>query len=407
MNTQKLVKFTSATRGWRGVPMAIVAFCMAATMSSYADANIAEDVKRAKAEYDIAALVYPGYHPDPRWKELGLFPEGQGEWFNVKDAKPKWPGHDQPRVPVWGYENEADPKVMEKKIEAASSHGVNVFIFDWYWYGERPFLEGALADGFLGAKNNGKMKFFLMWANHDWSDYVDKRVTSRRTKTIWRGGVDGEAFRRMTRRAIEKFLSRPNYYRICGKPVFMIYEVGSFVKGMGGMEKAAAALRQFDADCAKAGLGGVHIMACSWGQCKPEHIAALGIESATMYTYAHHVRPKGDYAQWAEKGLAKLDSEKARLKGLKAYFAHASVGWDNNPRTPDTEKDSVVTGSTPEKFEKVLRRAKDWCDRNTPPGYPKLISINAWNEWIEGSYLEPDEKNGMGYLEAIRRVFVR
>ena len=359
------------------------------------------------AEYDIAALVYPGYHPEPRWKELGLFPEGQGEWFNVKDAKPKWPGHYQPRVPVWGYENEADPKVMEKKIEAASSHGVNVFIFDWYWYGERPFLEGAVADGFLGAKNNGKMKFFLMWANHNWSDCVDKRASARHSKTIWLGGVDGEAFRRMTRRAIEKFLSRPNYYRICGKPVFMIYEVGSFVKGMGGMEKAAAALRQFDADCAKAGLGGVHIMACSWGQCKPEHVASLGIESATMYTYAHHVRPKGDYAQWAEKGLAKLDSEKARLKGLKAYFAHASVGWDSNPRTPDTEKDSVVTGSSPEKFEKVLRRAKDWCDRNTPPGYPKLISINAWNEWIEGSYLEPDEKHGMGYLEAIRRVFVR
>jgi hypothetical protein len=50
-------------------------------------------------------------------------------------------------------------------------------------------------------------------------------------------------------------------------------------------------------------------------------------------------------------------------------------------------------------------RAKDWCDRNTPEGYPKLISINAWNEWIEGSYLEPDEKYGMGYLEAVKHVF--
>jgi hypothetical protein len=249
------------------------------------------------------------------------------------------------------------------------------------------------------------MKFFLMWANHNWTDCVDKRATERNSKTIWTGGVDGEAFRRMTRRAIEKFLSRPNYYRICGKPVFMIYEVGTFVKGMGGMEQAAAALRQFDADCAKAGLGGVHLMACSSSQCRPEHIAALGIESATMYTYRHHVHPKGDYAQWAKKGLARLDSEKARLKGLKAYFAHASVGWDDNPRYP--EKRPYVTGSSPEKFEKVLRSAKDWCDRNTPPGYPKLISINAWNEWIEGSYLEPDEKYGMGYLEAIRRVFVR
>ena len=122
-------------------------------------------------------------------------------------------------------------------------------------------------------------------------------------------------------------------------------------------------------------------------------------------TEKRHIHPKGDYAQWAKRGLAKLDSERARLKGLKAYFAHASVGWDDNPRYP--EKRPYVTGSSPEKFEKVLRSAKDWCDRNTPPGYPKLISINAWNEWIEGSYLEPDEKYGMGYLEAIRRVFVR
>ena len=58
-----------------------------------------------------------------------------------------------------------------------------------------------------------------------------------------------------------------------------------------------------------------------------------------------------------------------------------------------------------QEFEKALRDVKDWCDRNTPAGYPRLISINAWNEWIEGSYLEPDEKYGMGYLEAIHKVF--
>jgi hypothetical protein len=62
--------------------------------------------------------------------------------------------------------------------------------------------------------------------------------------------------------------------------------------------------------------------------------------------------------------------------------------------------------STPEKFEAVLRRAKDWCDRNTPDGAPKLISVNSWNEWTEGSYLEPDTHFKFGYLEAVRRVFV-
>ena len=117
--------------------------------------------------YDVAAFVWPAYHPEPRWAELGIFKAGKGEWQNVWEAVPKWKGHRQPLKPLWGYENEADPKVMEKKIEAAVAHGVNVFIYDWYWYGGRPFLEDALNKGFLGASNNGKMKFFIMWANHD------------------------------------------------------------------------------------------------------------------------------------------------------------------------------------------------------------------------------------------------
>ena len=107
---------------------------------------------------------------------------------------------------------------------------------------------------------------------------------------------------------------------------------------------------------------------------------------------------------WAERGLAKLDSEKARLKGLKVYFGHATVGWDTNPRYPEVLR-QVVT-CTPAEFEKSLCGVKDWCDRNTPPGYQKFISINAWNEWIEGSYLEPDDRNGTGYLDAVKKVFL-
>ena len=100
---------------------------------------------------------------------------------------------------------------------------------------------------------------------------------------------------------------------------------------------------------------------------------------------------------------ARFDAAKRGL-GI-AYFPHASVGWDNNPRFPKEVKAAAAVGSTPEKFEHVLRRAKDWLDRNPQPGMPKLITVNAWNEWTEGSYLEPDTVNGLGYLEAVRRVF--
>jgi hypothetical protein len=129
--------------------------------------------------YDIAAYVWPAYHPDPRFKEIGVFKDGKGEWEAVYSAKPKFPGDKQPQVPLWGYTNEADPKVMEKKINAATSHGVNIFIYDWYWYDGKPFLESALDSGFLQAKNRNKMKFYLMWANHDHTNYLDNTTDDK------------------------------------------------------------------------------------------------------------------------------------------------------------------------------------------------------------------------------------
>ena len=84
---------------------------------------------------------------------------------------------------------------------------------------------------------------------------------------------------------------------------------------------------------------------------------------------------------------------------------HASVGWDTNPRYPAGSVQATAVDSTPEKFEAALRRAREWCDANTPEGAPKLITVNSWNEWTEGSYLEPDTHFEFGYLEAVRRVF--
>ncbi|MBO5255716.1 MAG: glycoside hydrolase family 99-like domain-containing protein, partial [Opitutales bacterium] len=93
-----------------------------------------------KAEYDIAAYVWPAYQTEPRWKELGIFGDGKGEWQNVYEAKSKRKGHVQPLEPLWGYEMDDDPVSMEKQINAATKAGINVFVYDWYWYGGRPFL---------------------------------------------------------------------------------------------------------------------------------------------------------------------------------------------------------------------------------------------------------------------------
>ena len=146
-------------------------------------------------------------------------------------------------------------------------------------------------------------------------------------------------------------------------------------------------------------------MACDHNLAKAM-VRQLGIDSATIYNMVHWSSPAGnpDYSAWAEKGARRFDAAKEEL-GLPAYFAHASAGWDTNPRWPAGSVQPTVLNSTPEKFEAALRRAKNWCDGNTPDGMPKLITVNSWNEWTEGSYLEPDTHFKFGYLEAVKRVF--
>ena len=115
--------------------------------------------EQTKRKYDVAAFLYPAYASDdvrlrPFW------PMGIGEWETVMTMQQRNPGHYWDRKPLWGYINEADPAVMEMEIDQATKHGVNVFIFDWYWYDGRPFMETTLNNGFLKAKNVEKMQFY-------------------------------------------------------------------------------------------------------------------------------------------------------------------------------------------------------------------------------------------------------
>lgn len=357
------------------------------------------------AGYDVAAYVWPAYQPEPRWAELGLFPAGKGEWQSVWEAQPKWVGHDQPRRPLWGYGNESDPAVVAQKIDAAVAHGVNVFIYDWYWYGGRPFLEDGLDKGFLGAPNNGRMKFFIMWANHNVTKLWDSAAADKEwDKAIWPGAVSEREFPVLVRRWIDRYFTRPNYYRIGGKPVLMIYELKTFLDGIGGRDAAQRALAYLRRACEEAGLGGVYLMACDYALAKSD-LAGLGVEGATIYNFVHWAGDgMCDYASWADRAQQRYGRAQAEL-GLKDYFAHVSVGWDTNPRYPATTVMGTVTNATPAAFARALEKAKAWTDAHARPGAPKLITVNSWNEWTEGSYLEPDEKFGFGYLEAVRKTF--
>ena len=91
----------------------------------------------------VACYYFPNYHTGEQRHEAAKG-SGWSEWELIKAARPRFEGHAQPKIPAWGYLDESDPLVMEKKIDAAADHGIDAFIFDWYYYDDEPFLNRCL-----------------------------------------------------------------------------------------------------------------------------------------------------------------------------------------------------------------------------------------------------------------------
>jgi len=367
--------------------------------------------------YDVAAFVWPSYHPDDRAKIF--WPMGIGEWETVMKNAPKFEGHEQPRFPIWGYVNESDRYVMEMEIAAAADHGVNVFIYDWYWYDRMPFLEACLNEGYLKARNNDRVKFYLMWANHDVTLAWDKRnaddaFNGKNKALIWKGGVDRQEFEKIAHRWIEKYFSQPSYYKIDGKPVFMFYDLHNFVQELGGIDQAKDAIAWFRDQVKKAGFKGLELQLSMRKDSnrslsgvagdnigtQKDVVKKLGFDSLTHYQFCHSTDVDRDYNEIVKDVVRDWATISATYTAR--YYPHVSVGWDSSPRTFGI-KGSIVKNNTPENFEKALRLAKAFADAH--PDQAPLITINSWNEWTETSYLEPCTKYGYGYLDAVKRVF--
>jgi len=369
--------------------------------------------------YTLACYYFPNYHLDRR--NEAFHGKGWSEWELIKAAKPRFEGHQQPKVPAWGYTDEADPKQMAQKIDAAADAGIDVFIFDWYYYNDGLFLERALEEGFMKAPNASRMKFALMWANHDWKDLHPKRQDP--PPVLYPGQITPETWDRMTDYVIRVYFKHPSHWMIDGRPYFSIYDLPSLLKSLGGMDGTVAAFKKFRDKTKAAGFAGLHLNAVMWGnpilpgekavKNRSELADRLGFDSVTSYVWIHHYRmdefPQTPYEKVMRKAIAYW--HQAEKEFHVPYYPNVTMGWDASPRAnpdkpltgkmyPDTPS---MSGNTPAAFEKALQEAKKYLD--TRPAGQRVLTINAWNEWTEGSYLEPDTINGTGYLDAIRAVF--
>lgn len=353
------------------------------------------------SKYDIAAYIWPSYTAkEPRTKLF--WPDGIGEWETVqKQMKQK---------PIWGMIDEAVAENMEKEITEAIKYGVNTFIYDWYWFDNRPFLEQCLNDGFLKAKNKNKMKFYLMWANHDATYLWDIRNSDKDIKdtVIWQGKVNFEQFKIIVKKWIDNYFILDNYYKIDEKPIISIYDIKNLIEGFGGIKGTKKALNYLRTKAKDNGFKDVHIQFIKCGNLEYDFdnihyklndlVKILDIDSITHYQYCSFLKRNCNYEDIYDE--IKQEYNKIDNEFDIPYFPHVSVGWDDRPRYYNKDA-KILKNTTPDVIKKAFEIAKEYADKNKI----NLITINSWNEWTESSYLQPDDINGYGYLEQIRETF--
>ena len=376
-------------------------------------ASVAGAQTGSKKRPEIVAIYYPHWHNydhGSSWKG-----EGWTEWEGLKAAVPRFPGHHQPLKPSWGCFDESDPLWTAKEIDLAADHGIDVFLYDWYWHSGVRCMEEALEQGFLKAPNRARMKFALMWANHDRRDQFCPEFGKPRTVWLHSRHSSGD-LQRVVDYGIAHYFREPNYWRVQGRLFFSLFEATRFVAELGGAQTTRAVLAQMDDRLRQAGLPAMH-----WnGMVRDLKSAALlqeaGFSSTSRYNVARSGKPLVDGTDRYENLIEAHRQHWQNMRGAPLVdLPVATMGWDSTPRCrpdvpwpfPKSEYPytHVVVGNTPQRFEQLLRDAAQHVAQD--PRHTFAVVLNAWNEWTEGGFLLPEEKEGTGYLEAIRNVFGR
>jgi hypothetical protein len=144
-------------------------------------------------------------------------------------------------------------------------------------------------------------------------------------------------------------------------------------------------------------------------------MADLSVNGVFTYSFAHHFDmshggPAIPYKEALDANISFWNHFSQKYPNI-IYSPNVSMGWDPTPRCIQSDKwdvhgypwTAVLVGNTPQAFEDALRRAKSFLEEYNPPH--KIVTINAWNEWTEGSYLLPDKKTGDAYLKEVKKIF--
>ena len=345
----------------------------------------------------LVAFYLPQFHPIPEndlWWGAGFT-----EWANVCRGAPQFDGHYQPRVPaeLGYYDLVREPAVRRRQAALARLHGIEAFCFYFYWFAQKRLLEQPLIDFAEDAAID--FPFCLAWANENWSrrwDGLDQEILIGQEHSP----EDDLAFIER----VSVYLKNPRYLRIDGKPLLLVYRPSL----LPAPKETAARWRRW---CRDNGVGEICLAYTqSFETADPAEFgfdAAVGFPPNNSNLAPLRAAPKGLRPDFA----GKLYDWRAFVRRSEDYplpdytlFRGVNPSWDNTARRGKSA--TVLVGSNPADYRRWLENAvADTTARFSNP-QERLIFLNAWNEWAEGAYLEPDEKHGYAFLEATRAALV-
>jgi lipopolysaccharide biosynthesis protein len=367
-----------------------------------------------KSEIRPIAIYLPQFHPIPENDQW--WGKGFTEWTNVVKGRPRFKGHYQPHLPAdLGFYDLRLPEIRKQQADLAKEYGIYGFCYYHYWFNGRRILERPFQEVF--ESNEPDFPFMLCWANENWTRIWDGGENSVLLEQEYSSEDDVKHINYLI-----PYFKDPRYIKIDGRPVFAIYKDSLFPD----IKKTVAT---FKSECKKRGID---IYLCKFERNDgtiPGNPAELGFDAAIEFqpmsmSRLEYTRARKKASQTRFLSLhTYVNAIKKRIIGRKdvkdkiidfpdfidfdikrdfppyKIFPGVSPGWDNSSRRVGREA-VIFKNSTPEYFRK-------WVESKVTKFQPyskeeNLLFINAWNEWAEGNHLEPCQKFGHQYLEALR-----
>ena len=360
-------------------------------------------IEREAGDPKILAYYLPQYYPDPH--NEAWWGKGATEWTNVSKAVPQYLGHNQPRYPgELGFYDLRLSENIYRQIELASYFGIYGFSFYYYWFdGER-----LLDLPFEKFVNDEKITFpfHICWVNESWT----KQWEGASNTPLMVQNSSVESYKNFIISCVHLF-TKDNYIKIHGKPLLSIYRP----LDVPSPEEVTEYWREYVKE--ETGLD-LYILGCINSGSEKDYqtdYKALGFDACGEFAPGPQLSKMREISKEkkfvCDTFYGKVYDYKDFVEGKKYFllkldgcYRACSPMWDNTARKKN--KSMILDGATPDLYRQWLVDIILETKRNKTLD-DQIVFINAWNEWAEGTYLEPDLRWKYGYLEATRDAILQ